>query len=75
MRKVVAAIGAWIIYRLIWIFGRTHRAEDIAWLMGPLGGPTIGDATDPSSAKPRPAMVSSTSRTTRACTAASPLTS
>lgn len=45
MRRVIAAIGAWIIYRLIWIFGRTHRRADIAWLMGPLGGKLIGDAT------------------------------
>ena len=42
---MIAAIGAWIIYRLIWIFGRTHRREDVAWLMGPLGGKLIGDAT------------------------------
>jgi hypothetical protein len=43
-RRVVAAIGAWIIYRLIWIFGRSHRHADLDWLMGPLGGPVIGDA-------------------------------
>jgi hypothetical protein len=45
VRQVIAAIGAWIIYRLIWIFGRTHRRDDIAWLIGPVGGPMIGDAT------------------------------
>ena len=45
MRQVIAAIGAWIIYRLIWLFGRTHRTVDIAWLVGPMGGPMIGDAT------------------------------
>jgi hypothetical protein len=45
VRRVIAAIGAWIIYRLIWIFGRTYRRADIPWLLGPLGGPTIGDAT------------------------------
>jgi hypothetical protein len=45
VRRVIAAIGAWIIYRLIWIFGRTHRNADIAWLLGPMGGPMIGDAT------------------------------
>lgn len=45
MRQVIAAIGAWIIYRLIWIFGRTHRTVDIGWLVGPMGGSIIGDAT------------------------------
>jgi len=43
-RALVAAIGAWIIYRLIWIFGRTHRNSDVQWLLGPIGGPVIGDA-------------------------------
>jgi hypothetical protein len=41
-RALVAAIGAWIIYRLIWLFGRTHHRADIAWLIGPTGGPVIG---------------------------------
>jgi hypothetical protein len=45
MRQLIAAIGAWIIYRLIWLFGRTHRMGDVAWLVGPMGGPIIGDAT------------------------------
>src|ERR1700744_4282495 len=45
VRRIIAAIGAWIIYRLIWIFGRTHRREDIAWLIGPMGGPIICDAS------------------------------
>jgi hypothetical protein len=44
IRRVVAAVGAWFIYRLIWLFGRTHRRADVAWLMGPLGGRVIGDA-------------------------------
>ena len=44
-RAMVAAIGAWIIYRLIAIFGRTHRRSDVDWLLGPMGGPVIGDAT------------------------------
>ena len=43
-RALIATIGAWFIYRLIWIFGRTHRRGDIAWLLGPLGGDVIGDA-------------------------------
>lgn len=42
--RIAGAIGAWLIYRLIWLFGRTHRRADIAWLMGPLGGKMIGDA-------------------------------
>ncbi len=41
--RVVGTIGAWFIYRLIWLFGRTHRRADIAWLMGPIGGRVIGD--------------------------------
>ncbi|HEY3806469.1 MAG TPA: hypothetical protein VGL61_27885 [Kofleriaceae bacterium] len=45
MRQIIAAIGAWIIYRLIWLFGRTHDLREIPWLIAPLGGPTIGDAT------------------------------
>ncbi|MEP6859285.1 MAG: hypothetical protein ABJE66_01610 [Deltaproteobacteria bacterium] len=44
-RRAIAAIGAWIIDRLICPFGRTHRRDAIAWLIGPLGGTTIGDAT------------------------------
>src|SRR4051812_30085560 len=44
-RGMVAAIGAWIIYRLIWMFGRTHARSDVTWLLGPIGGPVIGDAT------------------------------
>lgn len=41
---IVGKTGAWIIYRLISIFGRTFRWEDVPWLMGPLGGDTIGEA-------------------------------
>jgi hypothetical protein len=43
-RRVIAAIGARIIYILIWIFGRTHRRSDVPWLAGPVGGTVIGDA-------------------------------
>ena len=43
-RALLATIGAWIIFRLIWIFGRTHRRSDIPWLLGPLGSDVIGDA-------------------------------
>ncbi|HEU0032759.1 MAG TPA: hypothetical protein VFQ53_19140 [Kofleriaceae bacterium] len=42
--RLVATLGAWFIYTLIWIFGRSRRRADIGWLMGPLGGPVIGDA-------------------------------
>src|SRR5262249_16839578 len=42
--SLVGRLGAWFIYALIWIFGRTHRRADIPWLLGPLGGKVIGDA-------------------------------
>ncbi len=42
--RVIGSIGAWVIYALIWLFGRTHRRSDVAWLDGPLGGDVIGDA-------------------------------
>lgn len=45
VRRLIAALGAWFIYRLIWLFGRTYRRADVPWLMGPLGGDVIGDAT------------------------------
>jgi hypothetical protein len=44
MTRWIGWIGARFIYALIWLFGRTHRRADIGWLMGPLGGRTIGDA-------------------------------
>ncbi len=44
VRSVIGKIGAWIIYRLIWLFGRTHRRADVPWLDGPIGGEVIGDA-------------------------------
>jgi hypothetical protein len=43
-RASIATIGAWIIYGLIRVFGRAHRRDDVAWLLGPLGGAVIGDA-------------------------------
>jgi hypothetical protein len=42
--RIVGAMGARVIYLLIWLFGRTHRRADVAWLMGPVGGDVIGDA-------------------------------
>lgn len=44
MVRLVGWVGAQFIYALIWLFGRTHRRSEIAWLMGPLGGKTIGDS-------------------------------
>jgi hypothetical protein len=43
-RSMVATLGAWFIYALIWLFGRTRRRADIPWLLGPLGSKFIGDA-------------------------------
>src|SRR5689334_6679364 len=43
-RSLVATLGAWFIYALIWLFGRTRRRADIPWLLGPLGSKVIGDA-------------------------------
>lgn len=43
VRAVVGTLGAWFIYALIWLFGRRHRPGDVPWLVGPLGGTTIGD--------------------------------
>jgi hypothetical protein len=42
--RVVGAIGAFIIYRLIALFGRTRRWAEVPWLAGPLGEAIIGDA-------------------------------
>lgn len=42
--SLVGKIGAQFIYLLIWLFGRARRREDMPWLLGPLGGKTIGDA-------------------------------
>ncbi|MDQ3030908.1 MAG: hypothetical protein M3Y87_00690 [Myxococcota bacterium] len=42
--RSIGAVGAVVIAALIWLFGRTHRRADIAWLMGPIGKAVIGDA-------------------------------
>lgn len=42
-RSLVAFVGAQFIYGLIEVFGRTVRPEDVPWLLGPVGGPHIGD--------------------------------
>ena len=43
--SLVGAVGAQVIYLLIWLFGRTYERAKVSWLLGPLGGPRIGDAT------------------------------
>ncbi len=40
---IVGALGAWFIYGLIRLFGRRLAPADVGWLVGPLGGPTIGE--------------------------------
>ncbi|MDB4964899.1 MAG: hypothetical protein JWN44_588 [Myxococcales bacterium] len=42
--SIVGTAGAWFIYALVWLFGRTYRRPDIDWLVGPMGGDVIGDA-------------------------------
>jgi hypothetical protein len=44
LARFIGAIGAWFIYRLIAIFGRTRVWRDMPWLDGPIGGAIIGDA-------------------------------
>src|SRR5262249_35159480 len=44
LTSLVARVGAWFIYRLIDLFGRTFRWKDVPWLVGPLGAETIGDS-------------------------------
>ena len=39
----VGKLGAWFIYFLIWVFGRTRKCADVPWLVGPLGDRVIGD--------------------------------
>ena len=41
----VGRLGAQFIYLLIWIFGRARTRESVPWVIGPIGGKTIGDAT------------------------------
>ncbi|KAA5546923.1 hypothetical protein FYK55_00415 [Roseiconus nitratireducens] len=43
LRNIVGTAGAWVIYSLIWVFGRRCAPEEIPWLVGPLGGNSIGD--------------------------------
>jgi len=41
--RAIGTLGAWFIYALIWLFGRARRRADVDWLVGPIGGNTIGD--------------------------------
>jgi hypothetical protein len=41
--RLVGALGAWFIYALIRVLGRKCRPQDVSWLVGPVGGETIGD--------------------------------
>jgi hypothetical protein len=43
LRNVVGRCGELFIYALIRLFGRRYTPDEVAWLRGPLGGPTIGD--------------------------------
>jgi hypothetical protein len=43
IRGFIGAIGEWIIYLLIRIFGRVVNEADVPWLVGPVGGQIIGD--------------------------------
>jgi hypothetical protein len=43
LARVVGAIGAAFIYGLIRLFGRRYRPAEVGWLVGPLGGATIGE--------------------------------
>jgi hypothetical protein len=43
LRTIVGACGELFIYGLIRVFGRRHAPQDVAWLVGPIGGATIGD--------------------------------
>lgn len=43
LRDAVGAVGSWFIYALIWLFGRRRETRDVSWLVGPLGGPSIGE--------------------------------
>jgi hypothetical protein len=43
--SIVGWFGARFIYLLIWLFGRKYQRSEVAWIHGPIGGPTIGDST------------------------------
>lgn len=43
LRAIVGRCGELFIYGLIRLFGRRCAPRDVAWLLGPIGGATIGD--------------------------------
>jgi hypothetical protein len=43
IRGAIATLGASFIYFLIRLLGRTVRASEVPWLVGPMGGDYIGD--------------------------------
>jgi hypothetical protein len=43
LARIIGRLGATFIYGLIWFFGRKTRRGDVPWLVGPMGGPLIGD--------------------------------
>ena len=50
-RATIATLGAWFIYVLIWVFGRTRRRSDVPWLAGPIGERHIGEGSYRSAAE------------------------
>jgi hypothetical protein len=43
VRSIVGRCGEWFIYSLIRVCGRRYAPREVPWLLGPIGGPTIGD--------------------------------
>lgn len=43
LRSIVGRCGELFIYTLIYLFGRRYAPSEVTWLLGPIGGPTIGD--------------------------------
>jgi hypothetical protein len=43
LRSIVGRCGELFIYTLIHVFGRRYASCEVKWLLGPIGGPTIGD--------------------------------
>jgi hypothetical protein len=43
LRSIVGRCGEWFIYSLIRVCGRRYAPREVTWLLGPIGGATIGD--------------------------------
>ena len=43
IRNLVGAIGEWLVYALIGVFGQRRQKSDVSWLVGPMGGVIIGE--------------------------------